>query len=86
MKKAKNQEDKNVIKFHLALTFFKSKDYDKAYEFLKELENTSLKSDPQRFLTKVFLAFSDLKHIEKAKAILESLMNLQKASLLATSF
>ena len=72
LKLAKSQEDKNVIKFNLALALFKSKDYFRAYEILKELENSSLKTYAQRLLAKVCLAFGDLKHIEEAKAILES--------------
>jgi len=72
LKLAKNQEDKNVIKFNLALALFKSKEYFRAYEILKELENTSLRTHAQRLLAKVCLALGDLKHVEEAKAILES--------------
>jgi len=71
LKLAKNQEEKNVIKFNLALALFKSKEYFRAYEILKELENTSLRTHAQRLLAKVCLALGDLKHIEEAKAILE---------------
>ena len=72
LKKAKSQEDKNIIKFNLALALFKSKDYSRTYEILRELENTSLKTHAQRLLAKVCLALGDLRHVEEARAILES--------------
>ena len=72
LKKAKSEEDKNIIKFNLALALFKSKDYLRAYETLRELESTSLKTHAQRLLAKVCLAFGDLRHVEEARAILES--------------
>jgi len=72
LKKAKSQEDKNIIKFNLALALFKLKDYSRAYEILRELENTSLRTHAQRLLAKVCLALGDLRHVEEARAILES--------------
>lgn len=72
LKKAKSNEDKNVISFNLALALFKNKDLHRAYEILRSLTYTPLKTHAQRLLAKVCLAFGDISHVEEARAILES--------------
>jgi len=71
LKKAKSNEDRYVINFNLALALFKDKDYNRAYEILRELVNTPLKTHAQRLLAKVCLSIGDIKHVEEARAILE---------------
>ncbi|BFI76084.1 lipopolysaccharide assembly protein LapB [Sulfurisphaera ohwakuensis] len=72
LRKAKSNEDRYVINFNLALALFKDKDYTRAYEILRELVNTPLKTHAQRLLAKVCLSMGDIKHVEEARAILES--------------
>ncbi|QIW25163.1 tetratricopeptide repeat protein [Sulfolobus sp. S-194] len=72
LRKTKSNEDKYIINFNLALALFKDKDYTRAYEILRELVNTPLKTHAQRLLAKVCLSIGDIKHVEEARAILES--------------
>ncbi|BFH72783.1 CDC27 family protein [Sulfurisphaera javensis] len=71
LKKAKSSDDKNIINFNLALALYREKDLVRAYEILRQLSNTSLKTHAQRLLAKVCLSFGDIKHVEEARAILE---------------
>lgn len=71
IKKTKSVEDKYIIKFNLALALFKARDLIRAYEILRELENSPLNTHAQRLLAKVCLSFGDLRHAEEARAILE---------------
>ena len=74
LKRSKSEEDSSIIKFNMAIAYYRSRDLQSSYEILRELSSgkSSIKTHAQRLLAKVCLSFGDIKHVDEARAILES--------------